>query len=287
MNSATRTNGPASPRHTDGTRHSDHPDAHERPARRPRLAIAAVAAAVLLAGGGGAWWATAASGGGDDGKASDSAPAPLRLDGPGLSGTVTGGGPGPIGRRRGGVPADRETAEGPGRGRGVPRVRLGDEGGRAAARGAARDERRGDVGAGLLAGRRHGGRRRALAAGQQECAGHVVLHQIRPAAGGRAARRLGYHRACGAPLPRPRRRAEGHDRLGTPYDATGSGSPARTRPTRARRARCRVPVRRRTRTRRSRSRKPRPRRRPRPYSRASGCPTRRSTPRRRLARCAR
>jgi hypothetical protein len=70
-------------------------DARERPARRPRLAIAAVAAAVLLAGGGGAWWATAANNDGGDGKASSGAPAPLRLDGPGLSGTVTGGGPSP------------------------------------------------------------------------------------------------------------------------------------------------------------------------------------------------
>lgn len=65
-----------------------HGDGPERPARRPRLVVAAVATAVLLAGGGGAWWA-AAAGGGDN----SASPAPLRLDGPGLSASVTGGGP--------------------------------------------------------------------------------------------------------------------------------------------------------------------------------------------------
>ena len=69
----------------------EHADEPERAARRPRLVVAAVAAAVLVAGGGGAWWATAASGGGGNAAA----PAPLRMDGPGLSGPVTGGGPGP------------------------------------------------------------------------------------------------------------------------------------------------------------------------------------------------
>jgi hypothetical protein len=50
----------------------------ERPARRSRLTVAAVATAVLLAGGGGAYWATSSGGTGGDSKASQ----PLRFDGP-------------------------------------------------------------------------------------------------------------------------------------------------------------------------------------------------------------
>ena len=53
-------------------------DRRERPARRSRLTVAAVATAVLLAGGGGAYWATASGGDGGDSKASQ----PLRFDGP-------------------------------------------------------------------------------------------------------------------------------------------------------------------------------------------------------------
>ena len=68
----------------------EHP--HDRPARRSRLTVAAVAAAVLVAGGGGAYWASASGGGGDDAKASQSAPQPLRFDGPGVSTSVSGDG---------------------------------------------------------------------------------------------------------------------------------------------------------------------------------------------------
>ncbi len=67
-------------------------DPADTPASRPhksRMAVAAVVTAVLLAGGGSAWWA-AANSGGDGTKAT---PAPLRMDGPGLSADVTGGGP--------------------------------------------------------------------------------------------------------------------------------------------------------------------------------------------------
>ncbi|MBY8876507.1 hypothetical protein [Actinacidiphila acidipaludis] len=66
----------------------EHPQ--DRPAHRSRLTVAAVAAAVLLAGGGGAYWAAASGGGGDDAKASQSAPQPLRFDGPGVSASVSG-----------------------------------------------------------------------------------------------------------------------------------------------------------------------------------------------------
>ncbi|WP_435137531.1 hypothetical protein [Actinacidiphila sp. bgisy144] len=69
---------------------ADHPDRGERPARKPRWAVAAVVAAVLVAGGGGAWWATAAGGGGS------TASTPLRIDGPvGVASSTSDGGSGP------------------------------------------------------------------------------------------------------------------------------------------------------------------------------------------------
>lgn len=74
------------------------PDEHRPPdgatKRGPRLAVVAVAAAVLLAGGGGAWWAAASAGGSDGARSDDkpqALPAPLRIDGSGVPGTVTGG----------------------------------------------------------------------------------------------------------------------------------------------------------------------------------------------------
>lgn len=68
----------------------EHP--HDKPARTPRLRIAAVAAAVLLAGGG-ASWAVAANAGHHKSPTAHGSGMPLRLDGPGLPADVSGGGP--------------------------------------------------------------------------------------------------------------------------------------------------------------------------------------------------
>ncbi|WP_328463098.1 hypothetical protein [Streptomyces sp. NBC_00448] len=74
---------------------AESPESGDRPTRKPRWAIAAVAAAVLVVGGGGAWWASAAGGGGG-GNAGD--PSPLRMDAP-----VNGAAPGASGPTDGGA----------------------------------------------------------------------------------------------------------------------------------------------------------------------------------------
>jgi len=63
----------------------EHPQ--DRPGRRPRLTVVAVAAAVLVAGGGGAYWATASGGDSTDGagRSSQGAPQPLHFDDPGVA----------------------------------------------------------------------------------------------------------------------------------------------------------------------------------------------------------
>jgi hypothetical protein len=62
----------------------------DRPARRSRLTVVAVAVAVLLAGGGGAYWATSADNGGSG--AAHGGPAPLRLDSPPREAAMSGSG---------------------------------------------------------------------------------------------------------------------------------------------------------------------------------------------------
>lgn len=93
--SAENAESPEPPEHAE---HPEHPESGDRPTRKPRWAIAAVAAAVLVVGGGGAWWASAAGGSSGGGGGSNAgAPVPLRMDipvngaAPGASGPTDGG----------------------------------------------------------------------------------------------------------------------------------------------------------------------------------------------------
>ncbi|MEV6011600.1 hypothetical protein AB0M29_32890 [Streptomyces sp. NPDC051976] len=76
----------------DRTEHAAERNDADRPARRSRLTIVAVAVAVLLAGGGGAIWAANGTGGGSGGSPS-AHPAPLRMDDGTAPVEGSGGGP--------------------------------------------------------------------------------------------------------------------------------------------------------------------------------------------------
>ncbi|HEY3481942.1 MAG TPA: hypothetical protein VGL02_23850, partial [Streptomyces sp.] len=98
----------------DRTEHAAERDEAERPARRSRLTIVAVAVAVLLAGGGSAIWAASGNGGHSGGSPS-AHPAPLRLDDGAAPVEGSGGGPdgtigGPAYKLTGTLPVGPKTA---------------------------------------------------------------------------------------------------------------------------------------------------------------------------------